>query len=502
MCISAKLSRVVLGGVLVVTVWTSQATGQGINVGAVNRGALNAPDVNQANDISELKRQVTAALTHMDELQNKLDTGKADGDFQQQLNDERAYLQAIEHRIDTLGSESAEQNIPDTIKRGAETTPGVTSGLAPADIYNDGFFVSSADKSFSLYLNGLFQIRYTGFDPKENVARLGASTGPSSNFDVYLGRLAASGTVFSPTLKYFLQFQGSTAGNGNGITLLDWFTTKTISKYLTVQVGRSWTPYTYEFYVNPGDLLLPDLSSAEYAFGLSRTIGVQAYGQVGKLSYAAMVANSIPALDSSGQENFNARVSYLGHFHYDILAPYGYVESDPSRMGGTKPALTFWGSAAYNPVAAASSFQNLAAGDTTANATSTLGFRYLRFSSQSTGYYRKTTSVKAAPDFNSWGFEQQAGVYFLPGRLELAGRISGVNWGAPNFLRSGFSVNTWFSGPNFPYHRNDEDTLGVNYYFHGHNVKLQTAYSYLHGNTFDGQKFGAHRVWVQSQVMF
>ena len=65
MCTSAKLSRVVLGGVLVVTVCTSQATGQGKDVGAVNRGALNAPNVNQANDISELKRQVKAALAHM-----------------------------------------------------------------------------------------------------------------------------------------------------------------------------------------------------------------------------------------------------------------------------------------------------------------------------------------------------------------------------------------------------------------------------------------------------
>ena len=44
---------------------------------------------------------------------------------------------------------------------------------------------------------------------------------------------------------------------------------------------RSWLPYTYGFYVNLGDLLLPDLPSAEYAFGLSRSIGVQAYGQAG-----------------------------------------------------------------------------------------------------------------------------------------------------------------------------------------------------------------------------
>lgn len=495
----AKLRGVVLASMLVATILPSQAAGQA----ATNAtGDGSAPNLNRADEVIELRRQLKAALRHMDDLQERLDAGKAGGDFRQQLNEERIHLQAIEGRIDALELKPAGQNVQAMIKRGAETTAGITSGLAPADIYHDGFFVATADKSFSLYVNGLFQIRYTGFDPKKNVAQFGASTQPSSNFDVYLGRLAASGTVFSPTLKYFLQFQGSTAGNGNGITLLDCFTSNTISKYLTVQAGRSWTPYTYEFYVNPGDLLLPDLSSAEYAFGLSRTIGVQAYGQAGKLSYAAMIANSIPALDASGQENFNAKVSYIGHFQYDLLAPYGYVESDPGPLEANRPALTFWGSAAYNPVASDSSFENLAAGDRTANATSTLAFRYMRFTSQSTGYYRKTTPVRAAQVFNSWGFAQQAGFYILPGQLELAGRVSGVNWGAPNFPSSGFRVDTWFSGPNFPYHRLDEDTLGVNYYFHGHNVKLQTAYSCLHGNAFDGRKFAANRVWVQTQVMF
>jgi hypothetical protein len=30
---------------------------------------------------------------------------------------------------------------------------------------------------------------------------------------------------------------------------------KTLSSHLTLQAGRSWTPYTYEFYDNPGNYL-------------------------------------------------------------------------------------------------------------------------------------------------------------------------------------------------------------------------------------------------------
>ena len=467
--------------------------------------SVTVPAAARTAELDELKQQLKSALTRMDELQRSFDSGQARAGFQQQLNDQRARLESLEKELDAIpaGPPPAPASpAADQTGHGKEATPGITSGLAPADIYNDGFFVTSADKSFSVFLNGLFQIRFTGFKPQENVARFGASTQGSANFDVFLGRFATSGTVFSPTLKYFLQFQGSTAGNGNAISLLDWFTAKTFSKYLTLQAGRSWTPYSYEYYDNPGNYLLPDLSTAEYAFVLPRAIGAQAYGQAGRFSYAGMIANSIPALDAPGQENFNNKVSYIGHFQYDILAPYGYVETDPDTLGGAKPALTFWASVAYNPVSGSSSMENVMAGDRTTNATSTIGFREGLFTLQTTGYFRQTHRAATLPDFNSWGYGQQAGYYILPGKLELAERLSGVNWGAPNFPAAGSLVNTWYSGPNFPYHRINENSLGINYYMHGHHAKLQVAYSYLHGNTFTGSKFGGNRVQAQTQLMF
>ena len=467
-------------------------------------GSASVPPVaaTRAAQISILQQELKAALSRMDELQKAFDAGQARGGFQQQLNDQRARLESLEKQLEAVASDPPALPPPDQTGHGKETTPGITSGLAPADIYNDGFFVTSADKSFSVFLNGLFQIRFTGFKPQQSVAQFGASPDGSTNFDVFLGRFATSGTVFSPTLKYFLQFQGSTAGNGNSVSLLDWFTAKTFSKYLTLQAGRSWTPYSYEYYDNPGNYLLPDLSTAEYAFVLPRAIGAEAYGQAGKLSYAGMVANSIPALDAPGQENFNSKVAYIGHLQYDILAPYGYVETDPTAIGGAKPALTFWGSVAYNPVSGPSGMENVMAGDRTVNATSTIGFRAGLFTLQTTGYFRQTRRLLALPTFDSWGYGQQAGYYILPGKLEIAERLSGVNWGAPNFPTAGSLVNTWYSGPNFPYHRMDENSLGVNYYLHGHHAKLQVAYSYLHGNTFTGGRFGGNRVQAQTQIMF
>ncbi|NYF80794.1 porin [Granulicella arctica] len=401
-----------------------------------------------------------------------------------------------------VGSAAGSPSVIAVAVPAAQDASPATKELLASDIYNGGFFVETKDKSFSLYANGLFQVRYTGFVPHHDVLAQGEPTTGTSTFDVFLGRVALSGSVYQPSLKYFLQVQGSTAGNSNTLTMLDWFASNTFSKALTVQVGRSYTPYSYEYYCSPGNYLFADLSTAEYAFALPRAIGAEVYGKVGKLTYAGMVANSIPALDAGGQENFNSKLAYIGHAQVDILAPYGYVETDPS--GSSKQALMLWGSAAYNPVNASSGFENVTAGDTTVNATSTAAYRIGYFSLQTSGYWRKTTPIATGElTKNSWGYGEQAGFYLKPKKLELAERISGVNWGAPdNLSMSTVAENTWFVGPGFPYHRVAEDSIGLNYYLHGHNAKIQADYSYVHGNTFTDQSFAASRVRIQTQLMF
>jgi hypothetical protein len=370
-------------------------------------------------------------------------------------------------------------------------------------MYNGGFFVESPDKNFSLYLNGLFQPRFTEFDANGAAVALGAPPTNVSNFDIFLGRLALSGSVFDPSVRYFVQFQGSTSGNTNGTNFIDWFAQKQFSKALSVQMGRSWTPFSLENLDSPGQYLFPDFSSAEYAFALSRAVGFEALGQAGKLGYAVMIANSVPGLDAPGQLNFNNKLAYIGHVQYDVLAPYGYQETDPSPSGAPATELTLWTSVGYNPVATSSAFSNQSAGDSTVNVNQTVAFRKEYFTLQNTGFYRDTKRP-TLPSFNSYGYAEQAGYYIVGGRFEVDARIAGVNWGAEDFtgVTPGEDTNTWYSGPNFPFHRVTEHSFGFNYYLHGHNAKLQTAYSYLSGNTFSAKGFAANRIWIQAQVMF
>ena len=413
-----------------------------------------------------------------------------------------AKLQALEKQQSSAATTlKAPSNI--TAGSGKETTPGITTGLQPADIYNNGFFVKTEDNSFSLYLNGLLQTRFTAFKPN-SVGQFGSDNRYENTFDLYLGRLAFSGNAFDPATKYFFQFQGSTAGNTDTVSLLDWFASQTVSPYFTIQAGRSWIPYTYEYYDNPGNYLFPDLSAAEYAFLLQRAIGVSAYGQVGKLGYGIGAYNSIPALDAAGQESVNGRLAYVGNLYYNILQPYGWIETDPSPAPVNKPELTIWTSGMYNPVDYSSGFENETAGDRTYGGTASMLFRYNYLSFQGSGYYRRTLRTAGLSAYDSWGYGEQAGYYIIPGTLELAERVSGVWWGAPEIPAVGGNQVVWFDGPtNFSYQRLTEYSIGWNYYFHGHNAKIQTAYSYLAGTGFaPGSGFGANRLWVQAQLMF
>jgi hypothetical protein len=171
--------------------------------------------------VYELKKAVAVALDRLNKMQQELDAHQQSENLQQQISAEREHLQAIEQQLDQISS-SSQATTPLEAGVKSPAAADTTGGLMPADIYHGGFFVETADKSYSLIVNGLFQIRYTGFKPANSIQALGESSQGTNNFDVFLGRLALSGSVFESSLTYFLQFQGSTAGNSNTVTMLDW----------------------------------------------------------------------------------------------------------------------------------------------------------------------------------------------------------------------------------------------------------------------------------------
>ena len=404
-------------------------------------------------------------------------------DLRQQITQQRSAMEMMERRL--LQLEGKEQ------KRG-EQKSGETAvefgyakgetglrrdGFDAKDVYDGGFYIRSKDNRYSLNINGFAQARYTLLAPDKGDSR--------NNFDVALARLAFSGTIFDPKVSYFFQFEGTTFGNNNRESMLDWWMKYDFSDYAKVQAGRFILPYSRQFYTHPGNLLFTDLSEADYAFNLQRAVGANLSGKIGKLSYHAVVTNSIRALDAGGQQNRGAEVAWQGRLEYDVLDPYGYLESSPTPA--TAPQLSLGIAAAFNPVDDGSGFQNVMPGDRTTNVTIDGGFRYQGLSFQAAGYYRRNQFERMSKIGHDWGYYGQLG-YYLTERLELAARVGGVDFQFANNPRTRGDVR--------------EYTTGVNYYLYGHNVKLQIDYSFLDGDPFVGKSTSDNRFRVQTQVLF
>jgi hypothetical protein len=404
--------------------------------------------------------------------------------------------------------------VPTPSSTPATTPPAASVPLIAVDAgYQNGFYIKDPSGDNALYINGLLQPRFKFFQPF-GTGKIGGKDQASNNFDDFLARLYFSGNVVDPSLTYFITLQGTTQGSPTaaGITLLDAEVAKSFSPLLKVEMGRYWSAYTYEYYDDIGKYLLPDLSAAEWAFSLGRQIGVRASGKTGDLTYNLSLSNPIPGSLSGGTENPTTKLAVIGNVSYDILAPYGYMETDPSLGGAAKPELTLWASAMYNPVQNGNVIYNDVRGDDTEGATVSLNFRTGYFTFQGSFYYKHNDARgpnaygSAHGAFDSYGWQEQAGYYVVPSKFELVERVDGLTWG---FGQNGPAVaadnsdTQWYAGPdNFGYHRMTEFTGGLNYYLHGHNAKLQAAYSYMKGSTFSHQDFGANRLIIQTQLAF
>jgi hypothetical protein len=336
-----------------------------------------------------------------------------------------------------------------------------------------------SNPNFSLKLNGFAQGRYTFLKPENKVF--------SQTFDLALARIAFSGDAFDHEVSYFFQLNASTLGNSNQVSLIDGWIQYHLAPEANIQVGRFILPYSRQFYTHPGNLLMTDLSIADYAFNLPRSTGVGVSGKVlDRLTYSLAALNSVRALDASGQQNPNNTVASLARLELDILSPYGYLESSPTVV--EKPELSLGVAGAINPIASGSALQNVNVGDSTYNLTLDGGYRYERISIQSAGYYRYDQSNVAMKSSHDFGAYAQGGFYLVPAQWEAAARYSRVYFDQ--------QINSQTSG------RSSEYTLGLNRYFHGHNLKLQGAFSWIANSPFAGENTLNKQFELQAQILF
>lgn len=482
-------------------------------LGAARADAQSAASAD--SEIAALRRELRAQQDITRRLARRLDALSAAQHAAQTAN--QRDIQVALDRARIQAREQARQEV--AVLAPPPTAGGVKAGFKLGDSprgisgYKSGFYVSDESGDNALYINGLLQPRFRFFQP-QGTAKFGAKDQASNNFDVFLARLYFSGNIVDPSLTYFFTLQGTTqsAPGAPGITLLDAEVAKAFNPFLKVEMGRYWSAYTYEYYLDIGKYLFPDLSAAEWAFSLGRQVGARVSGKYGDLTYRVSVSNPVPGSTSGATENTSTKLAVIGNIYWDILAPYGYVETNPDPHAAPTPELSLWVSGMYNPVQNGSRVYNDVPGDNTSGATASLNFRYGPFTFQGSGYYKRTDARgpnaynTGHPGFNSTGWQEQAGVYLVPGVLEAAERIDGVTWGYRQtgpVIADSPSDTQWYAGPdNFGWRHITEYTAGLNYYLHGHNAKAQLQYSYIHGDNFSNETFSANRVILQTQLAF
>ncbi len=440
-------------------------------------GARGTQDIAEQNDSQQ---QIELLKQHIRLLENRLRRVET---LQQQGPAEPTVSRALfepESKPSNGHAATAEMAaaspMPAPPPRPAPPPPSPQAALLEGGKYDGGFVVTEGEE-FSLKINGFTQARFTNFTPDAG--------GTNNNFDLALGRVAFSGNVFDPNVSYYMQYEATTFGNTNGVNMLDWWIGYQMGDAGKFQMGRFILPYSRQFYTHPGELLFGDLSAADYAFNLQRAVGTSFGGKSGRVGYHIVATNSIRALDAGGQQNFGGDMAVQGRLEFDILQPYGYLESSPDVVDDAQFSLGI--AAAFNPIDQSSGFQNVMPGDETVNVTVDTGYRVGRFAFQAAGYYRRNDLRSSIVDAHDWGYYGQFGYYVVPRKWEFAARVSGVSFDQFNNPVVGGGVT--------------EYTFGLNRYLHGHHVKINTDYSYLRLHPFFDVDRGDHRVRLQFQIL-
>ncbi len=136
--------------------------------------------------------------------------------------------------------------------------------------YDNGFYISSANKAFELVTNGYLQFRYTfASDRVQNPGIYGAHVPKSGNvngFGFRRARLILSGHAFTPDLTFSISgdFGGTFSNHGN-FQILDTFMAYKFTNAINARVGSFIVPFSYVEYVSAG-LEFPDFPIDENPF--------------------------------------------------------------------------------------------------------------------------------------------------------------------------------------------------------------------------------------------
>jgi phosphate-selective porin OprO/OprP len=373
-----------------------------------------------------------------------------------------------------------------------------------------GFYLRTEDGTFELRLSGYVQAGYEGAYrttgmPEETAGAYDQWRNLSA-MNLRRAKLLLGGHLLRPELRYRVELDLARIYQGDGLVwhdqstrlatlrspLEDLWIEVAFRPWLVARVGQLRVPFGREHQIQESKLHLVDTSVVDRSFTFDRDVGLMLHGLTLKehLGYqlAVLNGNGPNRLHDTGDLLYVARL---------LLAPLGPVLlAGPDHACGRKPHLTVGGSFAYRRarldgglgglggLAASGSLGQVAA--TTLDRVdiyqvgAELQGRWRRFTLAGELVWRRQRNVHDAvavtfypgKEYGAdyWGAYGQAGYYFLRDTLEGVVRYA---FAEPH----GFGRITW-EQQQLP-RAVHEATLGLNYFYAGHNAKVMIDGSYL-----------------------
>ncbi len=330
--------------------------------------------------------------------------------------------------------------------------------------YKKGLYIKTMDGHYSLNMHFLMHPQFYNLaaDMESNI----------STFILRRGQMRFFGNIFNPKLKYRVMFELPGIQGGATSNLRDMWVDWQWKKYFQIKMGQFFVFYDHENLEPSWALQFVDRSIINANLGFERDLGVDVHGTLISdfLEYDLFLVNG----DGRNQINLNKKLMTGGRVVMNILGKHNYFISDLEKL--SDPDLAFGIAAIYDMGNTSVDNNRLT------RVTGDIAFRYLGISA----LVLANIAYNSTKNETDYGFLGQVGYFLLAESFEVSGRWAKI------FKNGALGTDT--IDPQ-------EAGISLNYYFHGHHVKLQVDYSRLWNNAAT-QHRNDDRVRLQLQLFF
>lgn len=362
-------------------------------------------------------------------------------------------MAAIESQLQAVRKEAMEAASGSGVKKAVEEAVAEAKKKSGSAGYSNGFFIADGANQFQLRLNGLLQTRYIA-NSNDDTTNDQDETG----FQIRRAELYLTGNAFDQ--KVFFQFAGgfqNASTSGGTFSVVSAYAGYQFTKQFDLRGGIFKAPFMVEEITAASRLPAIERSFLNAYFSAGTTDGMMGQYVSDRFRIAGMVHDGTNAADSE----FNGdRVSVGLATRAEFLI----------GEGDWKQFQDFHGWDTSKPAARLGVAVDYEAGESgdSANLPDQLKWTVDLTAKRANAYLYLAAAGRNQEQVNQYGALAQAGVFVVPNRVELYGRVEHI------YLDGYYNATT-----TPPDESVNLFTLGGNYFFLAHNAKISTDVTYV-----------------------